>query len=232
MPRETGVLRVRDEGEPVIFRNREDAGRRLGKALEKYRDKKVLVLGIPRGGVEVAFHAAKYLHADLSILVARKLPYPDNPEAGFGALAEDGSAVLSEDARFAPSEDEIRRIGREQEEEIHRRIRVLRKGKPLPEIAGRTVILIDDGLAMGSTMKAAIALCRKRNAAKIVVAVPVAGDRVAREIGKLVEETVILEKPVPFFAVAQAYADWYDVPDEEVVDLLSRWAGEQADTGT
>ena len=177
-------MRVRDEGEPVIFRNREDAGRRLGKALEKYRDKKVLVLGIPRGGVEVAYHVAKFLHADLSILVARKLPYPDNPEAGFGALAEDGSAVLSEDARFALSDDEVRRIVREQEEEIQRRIRVLRKGKPLPEIAGRTVILIDDGLAMGSTMKAAIALCRKRKAGKIVVAVPVAGDRVAREIGR------------------------------------------------
>jgi len=211
-----------------MFRDREDAGRRLAKALEKYHDKRALVLGIPRGGAEVAFYVACGLNADFSILVARKLPYPDEPEAGFGALAEDGSLSISEDVRFMLSDDEIRKIVQQQKEEIRRRVRVLRKGKPLPELEGRTVILVDDGLAMGSTMKAAIALCRKRKAGKIVVAVPVAGDRVAREIGDLADQTIVLEKPVPFYAVAQAYVHWYDVPDSEVLDLLDRWENERS----
>lgn len=207
----------------MTFRNRKEAGIRLGEALEKYRGHGVLVLAIPRGGVEVAVEIARYLGAGLSILIARKLAYPDNPEAGFGAVAEDGSRVVSETARYEIDEAEITRIVREGEEEIRRRIKVLRHDRPLPEIAGRTVILVDDGLAMGSTMKAAIALCRKRKARKIVVAVPVAGEWAAREVGKLADETVILTKPAPFFAVAQAYEKWHDVPDREVLDLLADW---------
>lgn len=207
----------------MTFKDRADAGARLAEALEKFKGRRVLVLGIPRGGVAVAYEIARRLQAELSILVARKLPYPDNPEAGFGAVAEDGSRVISETAPYELDEADITRIVREQEKEIQRRIKVLRQGAPLPEVKGRTVILVDDGLAMGSTMKAAVALCRRRKAKKIVVAVPVAGEWAAREVAKLADETVILAKPVPFFAVAQAYGKWYDVPDKEVLELLAKW---------
>jgi putative phosphoribosyl transferase len=206
-----------------MFENRENAGKKLAKALDKYKGQGVLVLAIPRGGVEVGYQVAKHLDAEFSILISRKLPYPDNPEAGFGALAEDGSAIILQDAsRWVPEED-IKEIILEQGAEIKRRVSVLRKGKPLPEISGRTVILVDDGLAMGSTMRAAVELCRKRNARKIVVAVPVAGERVAREMGEIVDEPFILEKPEFFQAVAQVYANWYDVPDEEVLEILEEW---------
>jgi len=206
-----------------MFKDREEAGKQLAESLENYRSQGVLVLAIPRGGVEVGFQVARHLRADFSILISRKLPYPDNPEAGFGALAEDGSAVILQEASLWVPEEKIQKIISEQTEEIKRRVKVLRKGKPLPEISGRTVILVDDGLAMGSTMRAAIELCRKKYAKKIVVAVPVAGRRVAREIDKLVDETIILEVPEFFQAVAQVYLNWYDVPDEEVIEILRKW---------
>lgn len=211
----------------MTFKDRADAGRKLAEALEKYRGQNALVLAIPRGGVQVAYEVARHLQAELSILISRKLPYPDNPEAGFGAVAEDGSRVISETAAYELDEAEITAIVHKQEEEIRRRIKVLRRGRPLPPIKTRTVILIDDGLAMGSTMKAAIALCRKQKARRIVVAVPVAGDWAAREVTKLADETVILARPVPFFAVAQVYEKWYDVPDREVLHLLARWDDQQ-----
>jgi len=206
-----------------MFKDRQEAGKRLGEALVEYKGQGVLVLAIPRGGVEVGYHVAKHLQADFSFLIARKLPYPDNPEAGFGALAEDGSAVILREATPWVSEEKIKEIVREQSEEIKRRVKVLRKGKPLPPISGRTVIMVDDGLAMGSTMRAAIELCRKRNAQKIVVAVPVAGRRVADEVNELADETVILEVPRFFQAVAQVYLNWYDVPDEEVIEIMEKW---------
>lgn len=206
-----------------MFKNREDAGKRLAKSLERYRGQGVLVLSIPRGGVEVGFQVAKHLLADFSILIARKLPFPDNPEAGFGALAEDESVVILKEVSIWVTEEEIKNIVQEQSEEIKRRVKVLRNGKPLPEISGRKVILVDDGLAMGSTMRAAVALCRKKKAQKIVVAVPVSGERVARKIDKIADETVILEIPESFQAVAQVYLNWYDVSDEEVIEILRDW---------
>jgi predicted phosphoribosyltransferase len=191
--------------------------------LEKYKGEGVLVLAIPRGGVEVGVEVAKYLDADFSILIARKLPFPDNPESGFGAIAEDGSTYIVDSAAHWFPQPSIDRIIGEQKQEIARRIRVLRKGEPLPEIEGRTVILVDDGIAMGSTMRASIKLCKKRNAGKIVVAVPVTGEERKQEVGELVDEIVVKETPPFFRAVAQVYANWYDVPDEEVLDLLETW---------
>jgi putative phosphoribosyl transferase len=208
-----------------MFEDRKDAGKKLAKALERYKDEKVLVLAIPRGGVEVGYQVAKHLSADFSLLISRKLPFPDNPEAGFGAIAEDGSTFIFEDAAAWLSEEAIDRIKKEQIEEIERRIQALREGRPLPEISARTVILIDDGLAMGSTMRASIMLCRKRKAKKIIVAVPVSGKRVGHEIGQMVDELVILEKPLFFQAVAQVYRNWYDVSDDEVIEIIKKWEG-------
>jgi putative phosphoribosyl transferase len=203
-----------------MFKNRREAGEKLAESLEKYRAENPLILAIPRGGVEVGLQVAKKLDADFSLIVVRKLPLPDNPEAGFGAVAENGSTFILENAHYWLSWETIEQIKQQQIDEIKRRIKVLRGGNHLPEIEGRTVILIDDGIAMGSTMRAAIELCKIREAGKIVVAVPVAGREVADEIEKRVDELVVLEIPEYFSAVAQAYEKWYDVSDEEVLDLL------------
>ena len=210
-----------------MFNDRKDAGEKLARALTTYKDKNPLILAIPRGGVEVAYHVAKYLNADLSIIVSRKLPYPDNPEVGFGAVAEDGSTFVLRDAERWLSKKTIDRIVKEQKQEIKRKISVLRKGRPLPEIIGKNVILVDDGIAMGSTMRASIMLCRNKKAGKITVAVPVSGEDVEEEIGKMVDEIIVLEKPVFFQAVAQVYYYWYDVPDREVVEIMEKWKCER-----
>jgi predicted phosphoribosyltransferase len=215
-----------------LFKDRKDAGRLLGQTLSHYKGEDVLVLAIPRGGVRVGFEVARSLDSDFSILITRKLPYPTEPEAGFGAIAEDGSTYLAEHAMSWLSREAVEAIVAEQREEIARRIRVLRRGKPLPEIAGRTVILVDDGIAGGSTMKASIEMCRRRGAGRIVVAAPVAGPDKAAEIARLVDDTVILETPPFFRAVAQVYENWYDVPDEEVLAILEEWertGGSQGD---
>lgn len=206
-----------------MFEDRKDAGEKLAKALTKYKDKDALILSIPRGGVEVGYQVAKCLNADFSLIVTRKLPFPDNPEAGFGAIAEDGSTFIYENYMYYLSEETIDKIIREQKQEIKRRIDVLRKGRPLPEIRNKTVILIDDGIAMGSTMNASIKLCKNKKAKKIVVAAPVSGREVAEKLGKTVDEIVILEKPRFFQAVAQVYRNWYDVPDLEVIEILEKW---------
>lgn len=206
-----------------MFEDRKDAGEKLAKALAKYKDKDVLVLSIPRGGVEVGYQVAKYLNAEFSLIVTRKLPFPDNPESGFGAVAEDGSTFIYESYSYYLSEETINKIIREQKQEIERRIDVLRKGMPLPEVQNKTVILIDDGIAMGSTMSASIKLCKNRKAKKIVVAAPVSGEEMADKLWKMVDEVVILERPRFFQAVAQVYRNWYDVPDREVIEILEKW---------
>ncbi len=205
-----------------MFNDRRDAGERLAKALEKYKDKGALVLAIPRGGVEVGYYVALYLKADFSIVVSRKLPYPDNPEAGFGAVAEDGSLFIFKDALGMLSEDQVSLIIEEQKKEISRRIAVLRNKEPLPEIKNRLVILVDDGIAMGSTMRASISLCRNKGAKKIIVAVPVSGKDAYLELEKTADEVVVLERPEVFQAVAQVYRDWYDVRDTEVLEILKK----------
>ncbi|MBE3128123.1 MAG: phosphoribosyltransferase [Actinobacteria bacterium] len=205
-----------------MFIDRKDAGIKLAKALDRYKDKDVLVLAIPKGGVEVAYEVAKYLDAEFSLLISRKLPIPYNPEAGFGAIAEDGSIYIVPNTNRWLSKKQFEKIKKEQIDEIKRRINILRQGNPLPKIKDRTVILIDDGLAMGSTMRAAIELCKNKKARRIIVAVPVAGKDVKDEIGKSVDEIIVLEMPVFFNAVAQVYLNWHDVTDNEVIEILNR----------
>jgi putative phosphoribosyl transferase len=210
-----------------MFDDRRDAGEQLARALTGYRGKDVLVLAIPRGGVEVGYRVARALDADFSLVIVRKLPFPNNPEAGFGAIAEDGSRVIIERAAYGLPRDTIERIVEFQREEIKRRTRALRRGNSLPDLTGKTVILVDDGIAMGSTMRAAIKLCEDQGARRIVVAVPVTGERAAREIGALVDEIVILEKPPFFRAVAQVYRNWYDVSDQEVLEIMDAWRSKE-----
>lgn len=209
-----------------MFRDRKDAGQELARALVQYRSEDVIVLAIPRGGVEVGYEVAKVLDADFSLLIARKLPYPNQPEAGFGAVAEDGSTVILKQASRGVPRETMDAIVDWQRQEIERRVAVLRQGQPLPKIAGRTIILVDDGIAMGSTMRASIKLCKSHNAGKIVVAVPVSGQRVAVEMDRLVDEVVVLEQPRFFRAVAQVYENWHDVSDREVIEIMESWRRE------
>ncbi len=210
-----------------MFQDRKDAGERLARALESYRGTPgLLVLAIPRGGTEIGYEIARYLEADFDLLICRKLPYPFNPESGFGAIAEDGTIYINPRASIPLNEAEVLEIIRQQQEEIRRRIQVLRGGRPLPELKGRTVILTDDGIAMGSTMHAAVEMCRKAGAARIVVAVPVAGPYAVAEFSRLADDLVVLESPPDFHAVAQVYRNWYDVSDEEVLAIMERWRRE------
>ena len=208
-----------------MFKNRKDAGEKLAHALEKYKNQNVIVLAIPKGGVEVGYEVAKYLNAEFSILISRKLPFPYEPEAGFGAIAEDGSTFIFDDATNWVPEEKIDEIIEIQKQEIKRRIAVLRNNKPLPNIKNRTVILIDDGIAAGSTMRTSIKLCKNKNAKELVVAVPVTGKRIAKEIREIVNEVIVLETPRFFRAVAQVYENWYDVSDEEVIEILEKYFG-------
>lgn len=203
-----------------MFNDRTDAGILLGKALLKYRGPGTIVLAIPRGGVEIGHQVAKALDAPLSLIISRKLPLPDNPESGFGAVAEDGSTWLVPHLRSLLPPDTVREITAAQVSEIRRRIDVLRAGKDLPDIRGRTVILVDDGIAMGSTMRASIQCCRDRGAGRVVVAAPVTGADTEREMKRIADDVVILVTPPCFRAVAQVYRNWYDVPDEEVLEIM------------
>ena len=207
-----------------MFKDRRDAGQQLAQALETYRDQEdVLVLAIPRGGVEVAAQIARHLNADISMVITRKLPLPHNPEAGFGAIAEDGSLYLHPQAADALPAKTVQTVINTQKQEVERRIEVLRNGNPLPPIEGQTVILVDDGIAMGSTMRATIELCKNQGAGTIIVAVPVASDRITREIASRVDRCIVLETPKFFRAVAQVYETWYDVSDEEVLHIMDHW---------
>ena len=203
-----------------MFKDREDAGQKLAVALQAYKEQDPLVLAIPRGGVELGYEISKALGADFSLLICRKLPYPFNTESGFGAMAEDGSLYFNELAATSVSHQEIEQIIAQQSLEIKRRIQTLRGGKPLPLIKGRTVIVVDDGIAMGSTMHVAVELCRKKGAKKITIAVPVASRQAIQKFSQMADEVIVLESPLDFYAVAQVYENWYDVSDEEVLDFF------------
>ncbi|MDP4284297.1 MAG: phosphoribosyltransferase family protein [Bacteroidota bacterium] len=210
-----------------MFTDRKDAALQLAKALEKYKNKNAVVLGIPRGGAETAFYVALHLNAELSLLVSRKLGHPANPEYAFGAIAEDGSVYLSPSAKQELSEETINTVVDEQKKEIERRITILRKGKPLPELKGRTVILVDDGIATGATIFAAIEMCKNRNAGKIIVAAPVSGYEMEEKLAGKADEVVILEKPEDYYAVSQAYMSFYNLSDEDALKYMQRWEKEK-----
>lgn len=199
----------------IMFSDRKDAALQLAKALAEYHDQHAVVLGIPRGGAETGYYVARELHAEFSLLIARKLGHPTNPEYAIGAVAEDGSRYLN--PRVSPPVDEviIDRLVQAQQVEIDRRIRLLRKGEPLPLLQGKIVILVDDGIATGSTLFAAIECCKKKRPLKLVVASPISGSDQCAHLKRLVDDVVILETPADFYAVSQGYASFPQLSDEE-----------------
>jgi predicted phosphoribosyltransferase len=206
--------------EEKIFADRREAGFEVGKLLEnKYKNKNALVLGIPRGGIAVAYEVAKVLNAELSVVITKKLPHPLHEEFAIGAAAEDGSVFLTS-AALNLNNITVRRIVSAQSEEIKGRIQRFRKGNLLPEMVNRIVVIADDGIATGSTIVPAIKLCKNRKTARIVVAAPVSGADYVSEVNSLADDVVIAEQPRNFYAVGQVYDDFHSVSDEEVISLL------------
>ena len=205
------------------FSNRRQAGQALAERLGAYRKQpQVLVLALPRGGVPVASEVAAALDAPLDVFVVRKLGVPHHPEYAMGAIASGGVRVMNPDAaslRLDPSEVEAV-VVREQQE-LERRERLYRGTRPPPSLQGRTVILVDDGLATGSTMRAAVLAARQQGAGRIVVAVPVAAPETAESLRGEVDEVVCVATPVPFHAVGLWYDDFDQVSDDEVYTLLA-----------
>jgi predicted phosphoribosyltransferase len=214
------------------FPNRSEAGRFLATKLSKHAGRDdVIVLGLPRGGVPVAYEVAQALRVPLDVFIVRKLGVPGFEELAVGAIASGGVRVLNQDvANALPNADEIIEAVTERETaELERREHEYRDGRPAPEIRGRTVILIDDGLATGATMRAAVAALRQRGAARIVVAVPVGPPDTCRELEEVADEVVCASAPESFQAVGQYYDDFSQTTDDEVRDLLARAAKSEPD---
>ena len=210
-----------------MFEDRKEAALQLAKALGKYKDKEAIVLGIPRGGAVTAYYVALYLNAEFSLLVSRKLGHPFNPEYAVGAIAEDGTIHLNKYAMQEVSQEDIDEVVAQQKKEIERRINLLRKGEPLPEMKNRIVLIVDDGIATGATVFAAIKMCKKKEAAKIIVAAPVSGKEIIKELKREADEVVILETPAFYHAVSQSYKSFQTVTDNEALELLEKWKKEK-----
>jgi predicted phosphoribosyltransferase len=206
----------------------------LAGRLLKYANRPdVLVLALPRGGVPVAFEVARALHAPLDVFLVRKLGVPGHEELAMGAIASGGVRVLNDEVvrvLHIPDE-EIDAVAAEEERELERREQAYRDGRPAPDARGRIAILIDDGLATGSTMRAAVAALRQQGPARIVVAVPVGAAETCAELQEEADEAVCARTPEPFYAVGLWYEDFAQTTDEEVHELLQRATEEPAHPG-
>jgi predicted phosphoribosyltransferase len=213
------------------FRDRREAGRLLAARLAPYRGRPdVLVLALPRGGVPVGYEVARALGAPLDVFLVRKLGVPGHEELAMGAVASGGVQVLNADvlAGLGLSDRVVAAVAARELQELERRERLYRGARPPRDVQGRTVILVDDGLATGATMRAAIHALRRRGAARIVVAVPVAPLQTCAELRAEADEVVCLVTPEPFLAVGLWYDDFTQTSDDEVRALLADSAGEQA----
>jgi putative phosphoribosyl transferase len=207
------------------FLNREDAGRQLAAHLAHYAGRSdVIVLGLPRGGVPVAGEVAQRLHAPLDVFLVRKLGVPGQPELAMGAIAEGGVEVLSDDLIRALGipQKVVQQVAVRERMELDRRDALYRRGRTLPPVRGHIVILVDDGLATGSTMRAAVKALRRLGPDRIVVAVPTAAPSTCAELSLEADECICCITPDPFYAVGVWYEDFSQTTDEEVRDLLER----------
>jgi putative phosphoribosyl transferase len=209
----------------MIFRNRIDAGERLTEKLEHYAGRPdVIVLALPRGGVPIGYEVARALGAPLDVFLVRKLGVPGREELAMGAIASGGVRVLNEDvvSELGIPEYWLDKVAARELEELQRRETAYRDGRPAPDVRGKSVILVDDGLATGASMRAAVAALRKFGPGRIVVAVPVGAAQTCDEFRDLADEVVCAETPDPFYAVGSWYADFDQTTDDEVRDILAR----------
>ena len=204
------------------FADRVDAGRRLAEALGRYRERDLLVLGLPRGGVPVAFEVAAALHAPLDVLVVRKLGVPYQPELAFGAIGEGGVEVLNDVVvrRLGLRAEAIAAVEDAQRTELQRRVDRYRGGRPGLDLTARTVLIVDDGFATGATARAAVLVARARGADTVVLAAPIGAADTVAELRKVADEVVCIGVPRDFMAVGQGYDDFDQTSDEQVCALL------------
>jgi len=204
------------------FLDREDAGQQLAERLAGYAGERPIVLGLPRGGVPVAYEVANALGAPLDVWVVRKVGAPDFPEMGVGAVAEGGIVYLDREAieQVGASEEDIQDLVQRRSAEVEQRVRLFRGHLPAPALAGRTVILVDDGIATGGTVRAAIQGLRLAQPAKIVLAVPIAATQSLEVLAPLVDDVVCVHATPALYAIGAWYDDFRQVPDEEVIRLL------------
>ena len=215
----------------AFFKDRLDAGRQLAKKLSKYANRSdVLILALPRGGVPVAFEVAKELNVKMDVFIVRKLGVPGNEELAMGAIASDNIIVLNEDVvrSFQISKKVIDAVAAREVRELERREHIYRGKRPKLSISGSTVILIDDGLATGATMKAATAAIKTKNPTKIVIAVPTGAPDTCRSFEAKVDEVICVAMPEPFYAVGAWYEDFSQTTDIEVCVLLEQAADFQS----
>jgi predicted phosphoribosyltransferase len=207
-----------------VFRDRRDAGRQLGRELLHFSSANPVILGLPRGGVPVADEVAQALGAPLDVVIVRKLGSPVNPEFGFGAVGEGGALVTAEATRreVGVSDAALRRIIGRERAEIDRRIALYRESRPMIDVTGRTVIVVDDGLATGATASAAIAVLRHLGAGRIVLAVPTAATDALELLRGRADEVICLQVPEWFRAVGAQYADFGQTTDREVSSPAAR----------
>jgi putative phosphoribosyl transferase len=209
------------------FRHRSDAGKYLATKLSHLQGRPdVAVLGLPRGGVPVAYEVADALHAPLDVFIVRKLGLPFHEELAVGAIASGGVTVLNDEvlAMYHVDREDLKRIVVKEMQELQRREQLYRKGRRLIELRGKIVVLVDDGLATGATMKAALAAVRKHNPARVIVAVPVGAYESCESLKYEADEVICAEIPPHFFAVGLWYQDFTQTTDDEVRELLERSA--------
>jgi len=206
----------------MIFTDRRDAGRRLANQLGQYASPDTIILAVPRGGVVVGFEVAMALCAKLDVVIPRKIGAPQQPELGIGAVAGDDVSVLDlQSIRYLEVSDRyLEEEMQRQREEIVRRRRVYRDDAPFPDLSGKIVILVDDGIATGYTIRAAAREIRAHRPSKLILAVPVAPPETVYNLKEEVDELIVLETPTPFFAVGAWYEHFDQTTDQEVIDLL------------
>jgi putative phosphoribosyl transferase len=211
-----------------LFKDRQDAGRHLAEELSEYAGKPgLLVLALPRGGVPVAYQVARALNAPLDVFLVRKLGLPGQEELAMGAIASGGVRVMNEDLMdmIDIPEQVLEATASHEQQELERRERLYRGDRPFPQIEGRTVILIDDGLATGASMRAAVLGIQAQKPGSVVVAVPVAAPETCREFEAHVDSIVCAVTPEPFYGVGYWYEDFLQTTDEEVRELLESSTG-------
>ncbi len=209
-----------------VFENRYDAGRQLAAKLTGYKSQSVVVLAIPNGGVLVALGVALALEADFNLIISRKIPLPLSPEGGFGAVTDDGTIILNEEVvkKTGLSQQQITYQVSQVRAGIRQRSLLYHKDRPPPVVSGKTVIIIDDGVASGFTMMAAVESVRHRRAREIVVAVPVASAMALKQLEKVADKVVTCTTGfMPKFYVSDFYRYWYVLSDDEVVRYLNQW---------
>lgn len=208
----------------AYFSDRTDAGKRLAATLMDFSGKDAVVLAIPRGGVVAGYEIAKTLDLPLDVIIAHKLGAPDNPEFAIGAITEDGSTVLDEKTivYLGVSKGYIEEESERQKGEIERRLKVYRQGMAPRELKGKGVIVVDDGIATGSTMKAALLSVKNKGAKSITVAIPVGPPSTIEELKRLADRVICLYTPEYFGAIGEFYSDFSQTSDEEVIELLKK----------